>query len=239
MRTGMPCHLHPTSALFGMGYTPDYIVYHELVMTSKVRKGLMLQVCSNDRSDSHQTIRLFLCVFGSQWQSSPYRIIPGNSRLSLAKNFGYLLSWPVTTTRFHNARLAWRSSYYLGHCFARFLRRLFDCGCHSFNNHSGTFLSIYCSFICDSEISSSRKHSVLQEAHEWPWQLTFLIPLFCCCSWWCWWCLRCLVVCVLLLLCDAPFMCVATILKWWSVWIAAKFESRVTCVNFTPNDIFY
>ena len=36
MRTGMPCHLHPTSALFGMGYTPDYVVYHELVMTSKV-----------------------------------------------------------------------------------------------------------------------------------------------------------------------------------------------------------
>ena len=35
VRTGMPCHLHPTSALFGMGYTPDYIVYHELVMTSK------------------------------------------------------------------------------------------------------------------------------------------------------------------------------------------------------------
>lgn len=35
MRTGMPCHLHPTSALFGMGFTPDYIVYHELVMTSK------------------------------------------------------------------------------------------------------------------------------------------------------------------------------------------------------------
>ncbi|CAI9735424.1 pre-mRNA-splicing factor ATP-dependent RNA helicase PRP16-like [Octopus vulgaris] len=34
-RTGMPCHLHPTSALFGMGYNPDYIVYHELVMTSK------------------------------------------------------------------------------------------------------------------------------------------------------------------------------------------------------------
>ncbi len=36
LRTGMPCHLHPTSALFGMGYTPDYIVYHELIMTSKV-----------------------------------------------------------------------------------------------------------------------------------------------------------------------------------------------------------
>ncbi|KAJ1655473.1 Pre-mRNA-splicing factor ATP-dependent RNA helicase PRP16 [Dispira simplex] len=34
-RTGMPCHLHPTSALYGLGYTPDYLVYHELVMTSK------------------------------------------------------------------------------------------------------------------------------------------------------------------------------------------------------------
>ena len=35
----MPCHLHPTSALFGMGFTPDYVVYHELVMTSKVSGG--------------------------------------------------------------------------------------------------------------------------------------------------------------------------------------------------------
>lgn len=34
----MPCHLHPTSSLFGMGYTPDYIIYHELVMTTKVRR---------------------------------------------------------------------------------------------------------------------------------------------------------------------------------------------------------
>ena len=36
-RTGMPCHLHPTSALFGMGFTPDYVVYHELIMTTKVK----------------------------------------------------------------------------------------------------------------------------------------------------------------------------------------------------------
>jgi pre-mRNA-splicing factor ATP-dependent RNA helicase DHX38/PRP16 len=34
-RTGMPCHLHPSSALYGLGYTPEYIVYHELIMTSK------------------------------------------------------------------------------------------------------------------------------------------------------------------------------------------------------------
>ncbi|RKP10618.1 P-loop containing nucleoside triphosphate hydrolase protein [Thamnocephalis sphaerospora] len=35
LRTGMKCHLHPTSALYGMGTIPDYIVYHELVLTSK------------------------------------------------------------------------------------------------------------------------------------------------------------------------------------------------------------
>eukprot|EP00771_Trimastix_marina_P003447 gnl/Trimastix_PCT/4711.p1 GENE.gnl/Trimastix_PCT/4711~~gnl/Trimastix_PCT/4711.p1 ORF type:complete len:646 (-),score=258.14 gnl/Trimastix_PCT/4711:192-1994(-) len=35
MRSGMACHLHPTSALYGLGYTPDYVVYHELVLTTK------------------------------------------------------------------------------------------------------------------------------------------------------------------------------------------------------------
>lgn len=35
MLTGIPANLHPSSALFGLGYTPDYVVYHELIMTSK------------------------------------------------------------------------------------------------------------------------------------------------------------------------------------------------------------
>jgi pre-mRNA-splicing factor ATP-dependent RNA helicase DHX38/PRP16 len=34
-RTGLPCHLHQTSALYGLGFTPDYVVYHDLVMTTK------------------------------------------------------------------------------------------------------------------------------------------------------------------------------------------------------------
>ena len=34
-RTGMPCNLHPSSALYGMGYSADYVVYHELIMTSR------------------------------------------------------------------------------------------------------------------------------------------------------------------------------------------------------------
>ncbi|KAJ3693896.1 hypothetical protein LUZ60_009376 [Juncus effusus] len=34
-RNGMPCHLHPSSALYGLGYTPDHVVYHELILTTK------------------------------------------------------------------------------------------------------------------------------------------------------------------------------------------------------------
>jgi len=35
LRTSVVCNLHPSSALFGSGTTPDYVVYHELVMTTK------------------------------------------------------------------------------------------------------------------------------------------------------------------------------------------------------------
>ena len=34
-RSGMPCFLHPSSALYGLGYTPDYITSPELVFTTK------------------------------------------------------------------------------------------------------------------------------------------------------------------------------------------------------------
>ena len=34
-RSGAPAHLHPSSALYGLGYTPDYVVYHELIATQK------------------------------------------------------------------------------------------------------------------------------------------------------------------------------------------------------------
>ncbi|EKX72856.1 Helicase associated domain HA2 containing protein [Theileria equi strain WA] len=35
LRSFAPCFLHPSSALYGMGYTPDYVVYHEVVITTK------------------------------------------------------------------------------------------------------------------------------------------------------------------------------------------------------------
>ena len=35
LRTGVPCVLHPTSSIYALGFSPDYVVYHELIMTSK------------------------------------------------------------------------------------------------------------------------------------------------------------------------------------------------------------
>lgn len=35
LRTSVTVQLHPTSALYGLGFLPDYIVYHELILTSK------------------------------------------------------------------------------------------------------------------------------------------------------------------------------------------------------------
>jgi len=35
VRTGIPCVLHPSSSIYALGYTPDYVVYHELIMTTK------------------------------------------------------------------------------------------------------------------------------------------------------------------------------------------------------------
>ena len=35
MLTGLPASLHPASALYGLGFSPDHVVYHELVLTTK------------------------------------------------------------------------------------------------------------------------------------------------------------------------------------------------------------
>ena len=45
LRTSVTIQLHPTSALYGLGYLPDYVVYHELILTSK---EYMLTVTSVD-----------------------------------------------------------------------------------------------------------------------------------------------------------------------------------------------
>ncbi|GJR85256.1 pre-mRNA-splicing factor ATP-dependent RNA helicase DEAH7 [Tanacetum coccineum] len=35
IRNGVPCHLIPTSALLGLADIPEYVVYHELILTTK------------------------------------------------------------------------------------------------------------------------------------------------------------------------------------------------------------
>lgn len=70
-RSGTPCHLHPTSALYGLGYSPDYVVYHELVMTSKEYMNVVTAVEPE-----------WLCEFGSAFFT--LRSIPDSSTQSTA-----------------------------------------------------------------------------------------------------------------------------------------------------------
>lgn len=58
LRTGLSCALHPSSSLFLLGYPPDYVIYHELLMTSK---EYMLIVTTVDP--------LWLAEFGSVFYS--------------------------------------------------------------------------------------------------------------------------------------------------------------------------
>ncbi|KAG0708127.1 hypothetical protein DFH29DRAFT_893080 [Suillus ampliporus] len=60
--TGLPTHLHPTSALYGLGYTRTYVVYHELILTSK---EYMTQVTAIDA--------MWLAEFGSVFYSVKFK----------------------------------------------------------------------------------------------------------------------------------------------------------------------
>uniref|UniRef100_A0A8B9KZE3 RNA helicase n=1 Tax=Astyanax mexicanus TaxID=7994 RepID=A0A8B9KZE3_ASTMX len=96
VRTGMPCHLHPTSSLFGMGYTPDYITYHELVMTTKVL-NLSLSLSLSFSLSLTLSLSLSVCLSLSvtfmvsptfAWDRPQAELKPGCSRadtVSLAK----------------------------------------------------------------------------------------------------------------------------------------------------------
>ncbi len=42
--TGVSSHIHPSSALFGLGYTPDYVVYHELISTTREYMSIVTAV---------------------------------------------------------------------------------------------------------------------------------------------------------------------------------------------------
>ncbi|ORY66025.1 P-loop containing nucleoside triphosphate hydrolase protein [Pseudomassariella vexata] len=44
LRTSVTMQLHPTSALYGLGFLPDYVVYHELILTSKEYMSIVTSV---------------------------------------------------------------------------------------------------------------------------------------------------------------------------------------------------
>lgn len=50
LRTSVSVQLHPTSALYGLGYVPDYVVYHELILTSKEYMSTVTAVDPHVRS---------------------------------------------------------------------------------------------------------------------------------------------------------------------------------------------
>lgn len=47
MRTSVTMQLHPTSALYGLGYLPQYVVYHELILTSREFMSVVTAVDPN------------------------------------------------------------------------------------------------------------------------------------------------------------------------------------------------
>ncbi len=88
IRTGLPTHLHPTSALYGLGCmcpivtnviyvanlrlsdTPTYVIYHELILTSK---EYMTQVTAVDAFwlgmliDSLNLLSSLMPLFSRAW----------------------------------------------------------------------------------------------------------------------------------------------------------------------------
>lgn len=58
-RTGISQHLHPTSALYGLGFLPEFTVYHELILTSKEYMSTVTSV------DPH-----WLAEYGNKFYSS-------------------------------------------------------------------------------------------------------------------------------------------------------------------------
>ena len=70
LRTSVTMQLHPTSALYGLGYLPDYVVYHELILTSKEYMSTVTAV------DPHVSTSVMVCsaeadacaVAGRSWR---------------------------------------------------------------------------------------------------------------------------------------------------------------------------
>ena len=79
LRTSVTIQLHPTSALYGLGYLPDYVVYHELILTSK---EYMSTVTSVDPHVSRTSSPLFTSanLFSTVACRTGWRILLGQRK---------------------------------------------------------------------------------------------------------------------------------------------------------------
>jgi pre-mRNA-splicing factor ATP-dependent RNA helicase DHX38/PRP16 len=74
LRTSVTVQLHPTSALYGLGYLPDYVVYHELILTSKEYMSCVTSV------DPHWLADLggvFYSLKSKEYSAKDKRVIEG------------------------------------------------------------------------------------------------------------------------------------------------------------------
>ncbi|PWN44711.1 P-loop containing nucleoside triphosphate hydrolase protein [Ceraceosorus guamensis] len=65
-RTGMPLQLHPTSSLIGAGVTPQFLVYHEVIQTSKT----YMHTCTAVEAEWLAELQVH-CLFAPLGLSSP------------------------------------------------------------------------------------------------------------------------------------------------------------------------
>ena len=82
LRTSVTVQLHPTSALYGLGYLPDYVVYHELILTSKEYMSCVTSV------DPHWLADLggvFYSLKSKEYSTREKRVIEGefNKRMEI------------------------------------------------------------------------------------------------------------------------------------------------------------
>ncbi|RMD41593.1 hypothetical protein DV735_g3531, partial [Chaetothyriales sp. CBS 134920] len=85
LRTSVTMLLHPTSALYGLGYLPDYVVYHELILTSKEYMSCVTSV------DPHWLADLgavFYSLKSKEYSAKEKRMIEGefNRKMEIEMN---------------------------------------------------------------------------------------------------------------------------------------------------------
>ena len=83
LRTGVPCVLHPTSAIYALGFTPDYVVYHELIMTSK---EYMLCVTAVDPQWLAEMGPMFFSLKQMGVQSTEFNYTSGQLKSEIEQN---------------------------------------------------------------------------------------------------------------------------------------------------------